>query len=264
MKKLGLVCIHGMGPYEPEYHRGFEEAMSEAMGEEWERVAFHPIQYAPVLQEPQNRFWEEVNDCAANDLDGQALRRYLLYGIGDAAALELSAHTDRATYEAVQREIQRSLTACFAALGEDPTRPLILVAHSLGCQIASNYLWDADKGLGLFADGNHHDPLGAFLRGRSLKRLFTLGCNIPLFAAGIQDRRCFTRPCPEMEWNNYYDPDDILGWPLKQLGPSYEFIHDHPINAGGLLTSWNLLSHAQYWSDADVITPIARAMKDLL
>lgn len=50
-----------------------------------------------------------------------------------------------------------------------------------------------------------------------------------------------------------YDADDVLGYPLNIL-ESYAkagFCEVKLINAGGLLTSWNPLSHAKYWSDDD-------------
>ena len=53
----------------------------------------------------------------------------------------------------------------------------------------------------------------------------------------------------------------MLGWPLRQLGPSYDLIHDHPVNAGGALSAWNVASHGEYWSDASVLDPLAEALR---
>ena len=69
-------------------------------------------------------------------------------------------------------------------------------------------------------------------------------------------------------WDNDYDPDDVLGWPLRTvgspvpLGPGEHAYAeavdaDHAVDAGGLLTSWNPLSHTQYWRDPDVLDPTA-------
>ena len=99
---------------------------------------------------------------------------------------------------------------------------------------------------------------------KSLINLVTTGCNIPLFISGISDRQCFNKPNDQFKWDNYYDPDDVLGWPLRQLSNSFNIVKDHDINAGGLFTSWNPLSHLKYWSDKDVINPLADILKNLL
>lgn len=61
-------------------------------------------------------------------------------------------------------------------------------------------------------------------------------------------------------WKNFYDPDDPLGWPLKNLSQSYKEAvrNDYSVNVGGLLRSWNPMSHLAYWGDGDVIGPISK------
>lgn len=129
----------------------------------------------------------------------------------------------------------------------------------------SNYLWDAEKNKNIFgplSDGGR--PATDWLRLKTLRRLFTTGCNIPLFIAGLDERESFAKPNAEFQWDNYYDADDVLGWPLRQLGPSFDMVDDHDINVGGIFTSWNPLSHRDYWSDRDVIRPLADALMSLL
>ena len=67
-------------------------------------------------------------------------------------------------------------------------------------------------------------------------------------------------------WRNYYDPDDILAYPLKPLSPAYaKAVHeDVPINVGGVFTSWNPASHSQYWTDNSFTKPAATAIADVL
>lgn len=72
------------------------------------------------------------------------------------------------------------------------------------------------------------------------------------------------------KWYNLYDKDDVLGWPLKSLSPSYEeLVEDIQINVGrGLLSklfkSWNPLSHGQYWQDKNVIGHISDNIKQII
>ena len=143
---------------------------------------------------------------------------------------------------------------------------MVIVAQSLGCQVISNYLWDAGKHQHIFKDtGNDNSDQTEFLKLKSLKRLVTTGCNIPLFIGGLKKRECFKIPNDDgFVWGNFYDPDDVLGWPLRQLGPTCDFISGHAINAGGLLSSWNPLSHTKYWTDGDMLDPIAGVLHGLL
>ena len=57
---------------------------------------------------------------------------------------------------------------------------------------------------------------------------------------------------------NFYDKDDVLAFPLKGVNEAYRkaVTKDIAVNVGGLLTSWNPLSHLNYDSDNEVITPI--------
>ncbi|HAR64604.1 MAG TPA: hypothetical protein DCR55_00090 [Lentisphaeria bacterium] len=262
MKEVALLTLHGMGEVDAGYYDEFEAAIKRELAADWERVAFHSVTYAEVLQGPQRALWDAMRAESTNDLDATRLRRFLLYFLSDAATLEHSANrAEDDRYLLVQQQIQAGLSQALVALGGDESKPVVIIAHSLGAQVISNYLWDAQMGNHSF-DG-WEDDSKPFLRLRSLKQFTTIGCNIPIFVGGLADRECF-KPIDGMRWDNYYDPDDVLGWPLRQLGQSYEFVHDHPVNAGGSLTNWNLWSHGGYWDDRDVICPLARRIRELI
>ena len=63
-------------------------------------------------------------------------------------------------------------------------------------------------------------------------------------------------------WLNFYDKDDVIGYPLKTLNAAYgkAVTQDHEINAGGPATSWSPASHLEYWTDNDVTKPIAESL----
>ena len=150
-------------------------------------------------------------------------------------------------------------------MGNDPNKKVIIIAQSLGGQVISNYLWDASKNLNIFKDttGTNANEL-KFLKLKSLQHFITTGCNIPLFVSGLDTRKNFKKPNRNFKWDNYYDPDDVLGWPLNQLDPSYSYVKDRDINAGGLFTSWNPLSHVKYWTDKDVLRPLVNVLMNHL
>ena len=265
MKDVALITLHGMGKVKPNYFSDLEDELRNQIGNEWTRVSFQNVQFAPALQKPQNTLWREMITEQENDLDATKLRQFLLYGFGDAGSLEYSAHTNQVKYIGVQKEIQKALSHAFLDFEQDKSKPVVIVAQSLGGQVISNYLWDAEKNKYIFenTDGVDPDKLD-FLKLKSLHNLVTTGCNIPVFISGISKRQCFKKPNSKFKWDNYYDPDDVLGWPLRQLGPSYRIVNDHDVNVGGVFTAWNPFSHGKYWSDSDVVRPLANTLLNLL
>ncbi|MGB2079921.1 MAG: hypothetical protein ACPHV3_09040, partial [Vibrio sp.] len=246
---------------DPQYYAGLESRLSQALGDVWQRVSFQPVLYAPILQQAQDDLWQRMLDEPTNQLRAKTIRRFLLDGLSDAASLENSASRDPRQYIAVQMLIYQALEQAFIALGHQE-KPVIIVAHSLGAQVVSNYLWDAQKNLQLFAQQMNLDsPLDRFTRLKSCARLITTGCNIPLFVGGLNELTCFKPPNPKFVWDNYYDADDVLGWPIAQLSASYQaVVADHPVRVGNFLTGWNPLSHNGYWTSSNVYQPIVRAI----
>lgn len=257
MKEIVLITLHGMGR-----DGGGAEALGarlgKLMGARWSRVAFHPVDYASLLQAPQDSLWQAMTQRYA--LDSAPIRTFLLHYLGDAGSLEFSAHREPASYLAVQTRLHQALLAAWEACGQRSC-PVVILAHSLGAQVISNYLWDAQHRQYLFANAPEHmsqqESFGAL---SSLRRLITTGCNIPLFTSGLKERHCFTRQPSDLIWDNYYDRDDPLGWPLRPLGSSYEWINDKEINVGGVFSAWNPASHTHYWDDEDLLRPLADAL----
>ena len=265
MKDVGLITIHGMGEVDYQYYQGLEYALERKLGASWSRISFQNIQYAPILQTPQDVLWVDMQSEPSNKLNYDAIRQFFLYGFGDAGSLEYSSRNNPIRYLAVQEEIQRAIDTAYDDLGNAPDKPLVIIAHSLGCQIISNYLWDAKSGKYIFENSDTTDPDRAeFRKLTSLENLVTTGCNIPLFISGLENRECFQPPNDNFSWDNYYDADDVLGWPLRQLGESYEMVNDHHVNVGNILTSWNPLSHTDYWDDKDVINPLVDILNSKL
>ncbi|NRF31101.1 hypothetical protein [Vibrio coralliilyticus] len=265
MKEVALITLHGMGKVKPDYYDELEKELKKELGSEWTKVSFQNVQYAPILQQPEDELWQAMMSEPSNDLDATRLRQFFLYGFGDAGSLEHSSHRRKDKYLAVQKEIFKTLEHAYLDIGGNQNRPVIIIAQSLGCQVISNYLWDAEHGLNIFENYVDDENKKLFMKLKTCENLITTGCNIPLFNAGLQERKCFPRPHPSFRWDNYYDPDDVLGWPLRQLDDSYNLIvRDHPINAGGLIASWNPFSHGQYWGDKDVIKPLASIIRSKL
>lgn len=268
-RKLALLSLHGMGDTDRDYHKPLRANIKKRLGADaWSQIHFASIYYQDILQPHQDALFERVR----SKVDYKTMRKFLLGGFSDAGGLEYSRQSPGSAYEQSQELIFDALGKAFVALGNTPG-PVVIIAQSLGCQVLSNYIWDADnhadrpKGIWQRA----HDDLAPdsldFRKLKSLRVLVTTGCNIPIFVGGLPRDKIepIRRSRDELTWENYYDEDDVLGWPLRDLSLGYEkLVKDIPINAGGLLTSWNPLGHEKYWGDEDVQIPLARHLKKLL
>ena len=107
---------------------------------------------------------------------------------------------------------------------------------------------------------------------RTLQRFLTTGCNIPVFVAGHSTIEPIDRAKlgATFKWVNQFDPDDALGWPLRQLSRQYDaLVEDERVNAGGdtLLSAIKSLTpygHTQYWTTSKVLDRIAAELRALL
>ena len=141
MRKVALITLHGMGKIKPSYFAELEVGLKDRLGDAWSAVSFQNVQYAPILQAPEDALWDAMMACPDNALDGVKLRQFLLYGFGDAGSLEHSLKSDKRAYLATQAEIFAALSRALADGG--PAVPVVIIAQSLGCQVISNYAWDA-------------------------------------------------------------------------------------------------------------------------
>jgi hypothetical protein len=261
-KKIALLTLHGMGDTERDYHSELEKKLSKKIGAEaWSKVHFSSIFYSDVFQGAQNKYFKRVK----SKVDSKKLRKFLLYGFADAGGLEYSRSIPDSAYKAVQRRVFDAMGTAYAALG-NRSGPVILIAQSLGGQVLSNYIWDAQHhskrppGIWKQAHSNLSPGELKFRKFSSLSVLVTTGCNIPIFVGGLprEQIKPINAPNSRFVWENYYDEDDVLGWPLRELSDGYKaLVQDFEVNAGGILTSWNPFSHGQYWGDDDVLDPLS-------
>lgn len=264
-----ILPVHGMGEANLDYAEPLRASLQKALGARfWHDVVFEPIFYQDVIQQHQYAVWSRMR------LEGKMawsdLRKFMLFAFSDAATLEHHSDHPDSAYVLAQAKIRATLDSALGKAGGDAKTPVVVVGHSLGCQVVSNYIWDAQqtKPAGVWL----HQPLPSgeagtlrdrFLRFRTLRLMLTTGCNIPLFVAGLNRIDPFKRPTTAFEWHNFYDKDDVLGWPLRPLSAAYRAIvkKDTEMNSGGLFQSWNPLSHNGYWTDPDFINPAAKLIK---
>jgi hypothetical protein len=285
MAKLGILVVHGMGNQTSTFADGMKAEMSRRLAHlkiNPDEIIWKPVYWAPVMQKREEKLLGDL--LRGGPLDYYKLRCFVLYNLADAVAFQKapSDHEAINVYEEVTEKIRSSVAELEAELNaSDPSRsvfPVLVFAHSLGCHIASSYIWDIQSKNERAAQVNT-----PFEQMQTLAGFVTFGNNMPLFTlvydkilpinfpgAAVTD--CFPAETPSTDikaacqWLNFYDPDDILGYPLKTLSVEYgeTITKDIPINVGGILSSWNPGSHNGYWTDDDMLYPVSLMLEKIL
>jgi len=285
--KLGVLLIHGMGNQEA----GFADEMIEKvklrlrrLGSNDRDVCFEPIWWAHVLGDKEASLLRHMAD--GNDLEWMPLRSFVVNSLGDALAYQDIPTSDdqinvyRGIHAVVAEKTAYLRNRLRSGMAENaPETPLVVIAHSLGAHIMSNYIWDLQHG----AAPKLKIGDNPFEHYETLTCIVTFGCNIPLFTLALNNIEPIEFPFPGLaayfpagttqeevrkvaRWMNYYDPDDVLGYPLRTLNARYEQVvsRDVPVNVGNILRSWNPASHTAYWTDDNIIRPAAELVHDIL
>ena len=264
MVDLGVLIVHGMGVQGADFADGFIREMRRRvhrLGVVEERIAWRAGWWADLVRTREETLWRKLS--RGHDLDFARIRRFIISHFGDALAYQRVPVPGADVYTLLHARIRAHLAELRAQMGGD--RPIVVLAHSLGGTIVSNYVWDEQQ----------HPTAGASAveQMRTLTGIVTFGSNIPLFTLGLPEIVAIRFPgelldarvAAAAKWLNFYDPDDVLGFPLKPLSPSYDAVvsADLEIDVGGLLASWNPLSHDKYWTDDDFTGPVARFIADV-
>jgi len=280
--RVAVAIIHGMGNQEQDFHLPLVEDITRKLKQQHidpDDFAFRPIWWARIMAAKEEWLIEALKKN--NNLDWMRLRKFVVQALADAIAYQKTYRStaspthETPIYELVHQLIGHEVHR-LSTMVQHPA-PFVVIGHSLGCHMMSNYIWDTQHGnLDYVTDKNN-----PFERLETLSFLATFGCNIPLFVLANNALEPIQFPPPSAsnvfpnkpdgairaatQWLNFYDPDDVLGWPLKGLSPNYEQTvrRDIAVNAGNLLTSWNPASHSGYWHDNDVTGPIADGLAQI-
>jgi hypothetical protein len=261
MKTTAVVAIHGMGSQVPGYSDALGAAIAERLSErglDANRIAWQEIFWQDITERRQREYLQDID--AAHHLDYMDLREFVVQALGDAVAYRQVP--GGGVYERIHRRIADSLGLLETTDDLAPDTPLIILAHSLGGHMFSNYIWDMQRGRALPGV-----ELSAFQRGASLAGVVTFGCNIPLFTLAFDDVQAIEFPPRTLQeparssarWINLFDKDDVLGYPLRPTSPSYANVvdEDQAVAVGGVWSGWNPMAHTAYWADPDLARPVA-------
>ena len=145
MAKLGVLVIHGMGSQKAGYSKGMRDKVVRRLRAEAKAVAWEELFWANALRDRENNLWNAMLSAREPDgdripLDWQTVREFVVHNFGDA----LAYHRDGRQVSAYH-EIHEIVSAGVLALKQRldaPTSPVVVLAHSLGAHVMSNYIWD--------------------------------------------------------------------------------------------------------------------------
>jgi len=270
---IAVAIIHGIGMQGPNFADGmmkmlykrFAKELGISGAESKLRLCIEPIYWAPVLQRPEDTLSRNVE--TKHTLRWMGFRRFMISFVADAVAYQ-PLPREQDVYDDVHKMLARKFKALSERAGSQA--PLACIGYSLGTVILSNYLYDLQqqKVRPAVAPSIGTTPLE---QGKTLTAFYTMGSPIALWSLRYRD---FGMPIdvpsgelhsyyPELrgEWLNFFDADDVIGYPLGILNAHYrQRVIDIPVNVGGIFTSWNPLSHLYYWTDGAVVGQIAQSL----
>ncbi|MBI3578728.1 MAG: hypothetical protein HY089_04860 [Ignavibacteriales bacterium] len=263
--KLGIFIIHGMGNPEESYAQPLIDRITSRLGGLAGDVRFASCYWAPILQDQQNETWKrlQIND----NMKWKGLREWVVSALGDPASY-LSGYMKekRPVYKKIHEIIRANLSTLASQLEESSSAPIVVLAHSLGSVIISNYLWDEQHGRGVGTS-----PAEC---GETIVSFITYGSNIPLFLPPSPPIECIQFPSPALhpkyrniaQWKNIFSRADVLGYPLADIWDDLHGtkIDDIAVYAGGLLKFWNPMSHTEYHGSNEFLSIVTNEIKKIL
>ncbi len=279
--KMAVVAIHGMGSQHnpqnqppsstPTFSKDLRKKVAREVGSDMDKVNWQEVVWAQILQGRQKGYLRKINRSLGYD----KLREFVVCNLSDAASYRPTPDGGDKIYAAIHEKIELVMRVIRHQIGDHA--PILIVAHSLGGHIMSNYIYDKQRHLRHGGPPTEPTPVENM---QTVAGIVTFGCNIPIFLFAYPENEIYPIMAPNRDlppalrfrtwWYNYYDRHDVLGFPLGKSAPSYEqlardrALRDKPINAGKIFTSWNPFSHNGYWKDRDLYEPVADRIKDIL
>jgi hypothetical protein len=276
VKKIAVVILHGVGNQKEDYadrlveklKQRFSEHIKQYADDPASEIVVKPINWGVVFHDSEVELWKRLQE--GGELNYLRLRRFIVEFFADAIAYQPTT-TKHHNYDRVHKLVAEGMKELAQEAGNDA--PLCLISHSLGSVIASNYFYDLQNKRSsirsLVKENIGHTPLE---QGDTLSLFYSAGSPLALWSLRYEQfGKAVQVPSPYLvnfypnlqgEWLNFYDKDDCLAFPLKTLNEDYQksVTEDIEMNAGGIFSSWNPLSHFGYMDDKNFIVPIVTGL----
>ncbi|MFA9391630.1 MAG: hypothetical protein ACERKD_17605 [Prolixibacteraceae bacterium] len=259
-KHLFIIAIPGTGVKKAGFSKGLQKELIKQLKYTKLKNNYSVIECRPFnetgIDQNQKELFERMN--ASNRLGGiLSFRKTVLHVVGDAVLFERNPSKANSAYQTIHRCLRDRFEEVNQLMQKYQESILVIVAGSIGVHVLSCYIWDADHSLGIFSKTPSTDQNNL----RNLAHLSTFGCNIPIYVSALKvySIKAFDRRNANFSWDNYYDKDDVLGWPLQALSPIYNnLVRDHEINTGVYIGS-----HIRYWDDKGFVKQLAEKLAEM-
>lgn len=279
--KIGVIVIHGVGNLS--YTRPADSAtltfsehlarrVRRKLGERAIDVAWREVFWSDILQGRQRAFFEDIRDKTSAD----APRAFLMSALSSAAAYRRTSDRSAPIYEYIHSRIEMTIRDMEHDIGPDGA--VLILAHSLGALVMSNYIFDMQRFAARAGQGRFGSPLQNM---QTVAGLMTFGCTIPIFLLANPPDEIVPIEYPGQAlpedrqirtwWQNFYDKQDIMAYPMGPAAPCYATmvaereLRDVPIHLGGPVSDkWDPLSHGSYWDDAEMVAPVVHYIGKML
>lgn len=265
MNKVGVLIIHGMGNQCPSFAAELIDGISKKLGPYTKHVGFESCYWADLLQKYEDITWHKLKQ--SGNMTWVGLREWIVSALGDPVGY-LAGYfaSGKPNYMDIHKRISKSFSDLSKRLEQPSASPIIVLAHSLGSVIMSNYFWDeqSKKGIG-------KTPAE---RGKTTVKFITYGSNIPLFLPPKSPVECIQFPFASLaakykaiaSWENIYSKADVLGYPLRDI---WDILHgtninDHAIHAGCWPLSRTPISHTKYDTSNKYLKIVCRNIREVL
>jgi hypothetical protein len=301
-RRVAVVFVHGIFAENVSYAEPMRKELLRLLPRAvhpW--VRFESVYWAGKVRGHQRKFMQDV--LAHEDVVDNHLRKFLIEGLGDAAAYQKTKHRENSMYYDVHQNIGRVLDGLVTSDKDD--QPLIFIGHSLGCHVISSFAWDLNKlkqrsdesiqaeaDIAIREEWKKLQNASPFRRLDTFAGLVTLGSNMPLFTFTFGPELVYpiTQAPPDGDlkpafpgsalppslqdkarWLNFYSKRDLLGFPLKPLNDAYRNeprLHDIAVRTETLtsrtLPYWShLTAHTNYWKNPTVVQQTAALIRDI-
>ncbi|HMQ67634.1 MAG TPA: hypothetical protein PKA90_01760 [Ignavibacteria bacterium] len=273
--KIGIGIIHGMGTQNKNFANTLINDLKSYYGEknDTKDLYFRSVFWADILQKSENALWKNLK---MDDLSFDKLRHFVVHYLADTIAYQkmyeekkAESKNDRTVYFRIQERISEALKDIDE--NTEPDAPLVLIGHSLGTVMLLNYIYDSQKSPAqkktIYWNGKTEtgNLAGLILCGSPFA-LWTLRKEGFGEAINFPGEKVKGNLKTISKWVNFYDKDDVLGFPIKNINSSYKKnkqLIDIPVEVDNPVLGWTPLSHDDYFRTISIIKSISGFLQNV-
>lgn len=249
-----IALVHGIGRQNDEYADRFIDRVkrlyTETCGQH--NLVFEAVCWQDEIEYVEDDLLRKYYDMpwkGQKALGWWDLREFFIRYAGDAICYQPIG--DSSAYNRIHAVMDQSFSKLYNA---SPDSPLVVISHSLGSIVASNFIWDCQHGKNSLESRQMVDKM---------ELLYTMGSPLSVWSLAYEDGGVPIDIPDFSKWYNLYSPYDILSYPLKPVNSRYgemANLHDKRMLVGGLLGKFTPASHIAYWDSKSVIRHVVNKL----